>query len=209
MKLVELSHLYSLTRVCICCLQDGPDTVCHGVDILNTETQEVTTSICFLFFSLKYFFAFLPGETICNLWIHLVPSPPFELVGSTVYFKGDLACIRRGWTYLSINYKSTGTYTFSICNFPSTAVCFMYRSFGGISAHTRTHRYMYLQSITNIISSTMETDHCPSIGFNLSNFIISSKLLKIWICDGSASFSWCESLCIYCIFFKLIINNFA
>ncbi|CAL5368157.1 unnamed protein product [Camellia sinensis] len=49
--------------------EDGSDTFCHGVDTLNSETQEYRT----------------------------------------VYFKGDFACIRWGWTYLSNNYKSSAT----------------------------------------------------------------------------------------------------
>lgn len=31
-------------------LQDGPDTVCHGVDALNTETQEVTVGSILVIF---------------------------------------------------------------------------------------------------------------------------------------------------------------
>lgn len=35
-----------------------------------------------------------------------------EFSGYKVYFKGDFTCIRWGWTYLSINYKSSGTLCF-------------------------------------------------------------------------------------------------
>lgn len=81
-------------------LQDGSDTVCHGVDTLNTETQEVKAMV------LKPFF-------FCLLWssFFLLLKTlfcPVLLLGGTIYCKSDFTCFRWSWTHLSNNHESSG-----------------------------------------------------------------------------------------------------
>lgn len=85
-------------------LQDGSDTVCHGVDTLNTETQEVKAMV------LKPFF-------FCLLWssFFLLLKTlfcPVLLLGGAIYCKSDFTCLRWSWTHLSNNHESSGIILF-------------------------------------------------------------------------------------------------
>lgn len=84
------SENYSITLMPLG-MQDGSDTVCHGVDALNTETGEVTMES-----SLSVFFKILLGIRLENK----VKPFHFFFPGGSIYFKGDSASIWWGWAYI-------------------------------------------------------------------------------------------------------------
>lgn len=86
-------------------LQNGLETVCHGVDVLNTETQEVTVDLPSKLF--KFYLASLFKRNLI-LQPNCLPSNQLYIPGDSIYFKSDLTCFRWSRSYLSINHKSSG-----------------------------------------------------------------------------------------------------
>lgn len=83
-------------------LQDGTNVICHGVDTLDTRTNQV----CMLkLFCLEIFLVSFSETGFCI--IHLVDG-----IGESVYCWSEFACIGRGWPYIPDYYKSNCKYLF-------------------------------------------------------------------------------------------------
>lgn len=99
-------------------LQDDDEIYCHGVDVLNTETQQVVclmfkTSDLIIFPSLLVVFQLPTVDTFLTIEDILSGCMVFlQLPGCSFHLKGDTACIWRSWTYLSHNHKSTGMFSY-------------------------------------------------------------------------------------------------
>lgn len=86
-------------------LQEGSDIICHGVDTLNTETHEVRKRIWLIY----YLYKFSVKGLLTEGWnIDALLSVLLKLLGGEIHLKGDFTCIRRGRTYLSKYYQSSG-----------------------------------------------------------------------------------------------------
>ena len=136
-------------------LQDGSDTVCHGVDTLNTETQEVKAMV------LKPFF-------FCLLWssFFLLLKTlfcPVLLLGGTIYCKSDFTCFRWSWTHLSNNHESSGI------------ILFFFFSKKLIDYMTST-----LETLLHLGSRLAYLESCKLLSMNLQ--YAASRLLQCFAC---------------------------
>lgn len=85
-------------------------TYCHGVDALNTETQQVTVLIILMSYLVNILSCKQHYDVGYNLHIEYncrilwFVKKLYCVLGAAVLIKSDIACIRGSWTYLSHNH---------------------------------------------------------------------------------------------------------